>query len=100
MPDYRTLIGDMVPPPPFLHRNVTLNAMFFDADPQTLTERAHGAAHRPWLSGDAEEWMADTADHRASLYQEAAELTLDTSSTSPEEAAALIVERLSLPSAG
>lgn len=36
MPDYRTLIGDMVPPPPFLHQNVTLNAMFFDADPQTL----------------------------------------------------------------
>lgn len=36
MPDYRTLIGDMVPPPPFLHRGVTLQGMFFDADLQAL----------------------------------------------------------------
>jgi hypothetical protein len=36
MPDYRTLIGDMVPPPPFQHRGVTLHGMFFDADLQAL----------------------------------------------------------------
>lgn len=36
MPNYHTLIGDMVPPPPFLHRDVTLHGMFFDADLQAL----------------------------------------------------------------
>lgn len=36
MNDFRTLIGDMVPPPPFLHRNAIMDGMFFDADMQVL----------------------------------------------------------------
>jgi hypothetical protein len=37
MIDYQTLIGDLVPPPPFLHEDVVLQGMFFEADLQSLT---------------------------------------------------------------
>jgi shikimate kinase len=53
------------------------------ADPHTLAGRARGAAHRPWLGGDAEKWMSDTDARRATIYQEVADLTIDTTGRRP-----------------
>src|SRR5687767_8768567 len=42
--------------------------VWLDAAPRTLARRARGAAHRPWLEGDAEGWMRSTLAERAPLY--------------------------------
>jgi shikimate kinase len=79
--------------------NLEATVVWLRADPHTLSNRASGAAPRPWLSGAAEQWLTETADRRAGLYAETANLTVETDAMSPGETAALIVERLSLPSA-
>ena len=61
------------------------------ADPTTLATRASGAAHRPWLDGDATEWMRETLERRAPLYAEVATQVIDTDSGTTEEAVAAIV---------
>jgi shikimate kinase len=68
------------------------------ADSAALAVRAADADHRPWLDTDAQKWLGDTAAKRAALYESVAKLVVDTDVHSPEEAAALIAERLSLPS--
>jgi shikimate kinase len=68
------------------------------ADPATLAERAAGAAHRPWLETDAAAWLRATAAKRAALYESVADLAIDTDAHTPDQAAAVISERLSLPS--
>ncbi len=64
------------------------------ADPHTLTERASGAAHRPWLGRDAEHWMAETADHRSPLYEQVADLIVDTDNGDPAHSAREILDGL------
>lgn len=79
-----------------LKREATV--VWLRAAPHTLSNRASGAAPRPWLSGAAEQWLTETADRRAGLYAEIANLIVETDAMSPGETAALIAERLSLPS--
>jgi shikimate kinase len=55
------------------------------ADPATLARRAQGAAHRPWLDGDAEAWFRETERIRAPLYAEVADIEVDTDSVSPQQ---------------
>ena len=80
-----------------LKREATV--IWLRADPHTLSNRASGAAPRPWLSGAAEQWLTETAGRRAGLYADTANLSVETDAMSPGETAALIAERLSLPSA-
>lgn len=81
-----------------LNREATV--VWLRADPHTLSQRASAAPPRPWLSGAPEQWLKETAARRAGLYAATANLTVETSATSsPGETAALIAERLSLPSA-
>ena len=68
------------------------------AEPHMLFERASSAAPRPWLGNAAEQWLAQTDARRVELYADIANLTVETDAMSPEDAAAVIVEQLSLPS--
>ena len=61
------------------------------ASPQTLAGRAAGAAHRPWLDGDAEGWMRRTLEERGPLYESVADYTIDTDGRSPHETVADIL---------
>ena len=54
----------------------------------TLARRAVGAAHRPWLDGDAEAWMTAALLEREPLYAAIADRVVDTESGSAVEAAA------------
>lgn len=65
------------------------------APADVLAARAIGAEHRPWLDRDPVEWFARTIGERAPLYAEVADVEVDTSVTRPEQAAELIVGRLS-----
>jgi shikimate kinase len=64
------------------------------ASAAVLAERASGAEHRPWLTGDARAWFEATARDRERLYAEVADLELDTGVMGPDEAAARILEAL------
>ncbi|MGI8829134.1 MAG: shikimate kinase [Candidatus Limnocylindria bacterium] len=52
--------------------------IWLDADPSVLAVRASGSAHRPWLEGDAEDWLRRTGRDRESLYREVADIRIDT----------------------
>jgi len=58
---------------------------------ETLAARTMAGPHRPWLDGDAIEWLERTASARRSLYREVASLEVDTSARTPAEIAAEIV---------
>ena len=67
----------------------TLRALLADqiviwlrARPETLFQRAQGAAHRPWLDRGLE-WMSTTMTERAPLYESVADLIVDTDSVDP-----------------
>ncbi len=64
------------------------------APAETLAERTMAGAHRPWLDGDAVEWLETTAHSRAPLYREVATLEVDTASASPAEIVDRIVDWL------
>lgn len=64
------------------------------ASPATLATRAAGAAHRPWLEGDALTWMEETAAAREPAYQSLASVTVDTDESSPHEVAEAILVAL------
>jgi len=61
------------------------------ADPATLAARAAGAAHRPWLDGDATAWFERTAAERDRIYDSLADITVDTGRTAPAEAVAEVL---------
>src|SRR4051794_20891634 len=48
--------------------------VWLTASARTLAQRARGAAHRPWLGGDAVAWMTTTLEERAPLYEAVANL--------------------------
>ena len=64
------------------------------ASPATLATRAVGAAHRPWLEGDALAWMEETASAREPAYEALASVAVDTDERSPGEVADAIVAAL------
>ena len=64
--------------------------VWLTARPQTLARRARGAAHRPWLGGDAEGWMRQALAERAPLYESVANLRVNTERRRPQAAAAQI----------
>lgn len=64
--------------------------VWLTADARTLARRARGAAHRPWLGGDAEAWMTKTLAERAPLYESVANLKVSTQRRRPSAAAAEI----------
>ncbi len=68
--------------------------VWLDADPATLASRAVGAAHRPWLDDDPESWMRVTAEKRAALYDEVADIRADTGQASPAGSVRAILHRL------
>lgn len=72
------------------------SVVWLRASPETLEARAAGGEHRPWIDGNAGEWIRTTLAERERLYESAADLTVDVDELSPEEVAALIRERLNL----
>jgi shikimate kinase len=69
--------------------------VWLHARPEVLAARASGAAHRPWLDGDAVTWFREAADARDPLYRAVSTLQIDTETTRPAEAAAAIVDAIS-----
>jgi shikimate kinase len=68
--------------------------VWLTGDPRTLARRARGAAHRPWLGGDAVAWMTETLAQRAPLYESVADLKVATDRRRPPGVAAQIAEWL------
>jgi shikimate kinase len=66
--------------------------VWLTASAKTLAHRARGAAHRPWLGGDAEAWMTTTLAARTPLYDEVANLKVSTERRRPEAVAAAIAD--------
>jgi shikimate kinase len=56
------------------------------ASPETLYQRAIGAAHRPWLDG-GEEWVRVADAERRPLYASVADVVIDTDGRAPGEVA-------------
>lgn len=68
--------------------------VWLTASPKALVRRARGAAHRPWLGGDAEGWMTTTLAQRAPLYEALADLTVNTERRRPHAVAQQIADSL------
>ena len=64
------------------------------ASPEVLAARAVGAEHRPWLDDDPVGWFRRTVAEREPLYAEVADLEIDTTATTPDEAARAILAAL------
>jgi shikimate kinase len=56
-------------------------------DAGALGSRAVGAAHRPWLEGDAASWLRRTVAERDPLYASVADVVVDTTHGAPGGAA-------------
>ena len=56
-------------------------------DAGALESRAVGAAHRPWLDGNAATWLSRTAAERDPLYASIADIVVDTTHGAPDDAA-------------
>lgn len=63
---------------------------------QTLLKRVDGDTSRPLLSGNAEEKMKKLFKDRAPVYENAADITVDTDGRTPEEIAIIISEQIKL----
>jgi shikimate kinase len=63
-------------------------------DADALEARAVGSAHRPWLDGDAGGWLRRTAAERDPLYASVADVIIDTTHGTPEEAATELRRKL------
>jgi shikimate kinase len=61
------------------------------ARPETLAGRVRGSVDRPWLEGDALQWMRQTAREREPLYADVADVTLDVDDLGSDEVAASIL---------
>lgn len=64
------------------------------ASPETLFQRAAGAAHRPWLH-DGAEWFRATVRDRDALYASVADVVVDTDDRSPADVVEEILAKLS-----
>jgi len=68
--------------------------VWLTAGPRTLARRARGAAHRPWLGGDAEAWMTETLIARRALYEDVADVTVSTERKRPRAVAQQLADWL------
>lgn len=68
--------------------------VWLSAPAEVLAARAVGADHRPWLDDDPVAWFRDSLDERARLYASVADLEVDTSRLSPDDAARRILDAL------
>jgi shikimate kinase len=57
------------------------------ASPESLSARAFGAEHRPWLETGGEAWVRSTVAVRDPLYASVADVIVDTDRREPEEIA-------------
>jgi shikimate kinase len=64
------------------------------ADADTLSARAMGGEHRPWLDRAGGRWMREAVEERDPLYASIADITIDTATGSSQAAAAELLERL------
>jgi shikimate kinase len=64
--------------------------VWLTASASVLARRARGAAHRPWLGGDAVAWMTTTLEERGPLYEAVANLKVSTERRRPDAVAAQI----------
>jgi len=64
------------------------------APAETLARRTLADAPRPWLDGDAVDWLATTSERRAPLYHQVAAVEIDTEPLSPAEVAQRIIDWL------
>jgi shikimate kinase len=65
----------------------------------TLSRRAVGAAHRPWLEGDADGWLKAAVAERDPLYAGVADVVVETDGRTPEQVAYEIIALVALGSA-
>ena len=79
-------------------------ATWLRVTPETIHERAAGAAHRPWPDVDPIEWIRTAVAERNPLYASVADLTVDADMATPPELAdeitAHLLRRGCLPSPG
>lgn len=64
------------------------------ASAETLTRRAGGAAHRPFIDRGGPDWMRHTAAEREPLYEAVADVTVDTGHAAPDESVRVIRDYL------
>lgn len=70
-------------------------------DAGSLEARAVGGEHRPWIDTGGDSWLRTAAAEREPLYASVADVTIDTSSATPETTAMELRERLTaLPECG
>ena len=62
------------------------------ARPGTLSSRAVGAIHRPWLDGDPLEWFLAASAEREELYASIADLVVDVDDLSAAQVTAKLAE--------
>ena len=61
----------------------------------TLEARAMRGEHRPWIDGaDGRTWIGEATAARERVYASVADITVDVDDRSPEQIAAVILERL------
>jgi shikimate kinase len=64
------------------------------ARPATLARRVGGSHHRPWLDGDALDWLVETDRERRPLYASIADVIVDVDQRDPAAVAAEILMKL------
>lgn len=69
--------------------------VWLHAPASVLAARAVGSSHRPWLEDDPERWFERTMAERRPLYEEIADVSVDTAVTSPDEAVERVLRGLS-----
>ncbi len=69
--------------------------VWLHAPPSVLAARAVGSRHRPWLDDDPARWFERTIAERRPLYEEVADVVVDTAVTAPVDAAQAVLRVLS-----
>jgi len=69
--------------------------VWLNAPAEALAARAVGATHRPWLDDDPVAWFRRTLAERRAWYDEVSDLEIDTSVTTPDVAATVILAAVS-----
>ena len=68
--------------------------VWLDAPARVLAGRMRGGAHRPHYRPDLAAMLATQEKHRAPLYAEVADLTVDVTATTPDQAAGTVLAAL------
>ena len=68
--------------------------VWLHASAETLIARAADAVHRPFIDRDGTHWMGETAAEREPLYEEVADVSVDTGTGDPEDSVRLLRSHL------